>query len=324
MNLVVNALGFNLKQLGTPDVGNLTPATLWRAAKFLDDDTKFAMENSKEIPHTLKLMDRDFRESLDRTIATQGWEGVQATAARWSFTPMAQLSKRFRTSTFTERYWDARARGLDHADAVEIADSIVRERHGASGLPDLPAIMRGSETRKLITLFYGFGNATYNWQRQIPGGIRRGDWATTMAAAWGAVLVPSAFGIAFYNSRKEDDGVWKIMAKGLALQLGQTVAHARDFVNYFLEDQSPKSPVASAAQVLKAAVLDAWKYTQGKGANKPIQHVANLIGIFRGLPLGQVGKTAQFGADVSSGKQQPRNILEYIRGIIHGEAKLKH
>lgn len=323
MNLVVNALGISLKQLGTPDVGVLTPKTLWRAGKFLDDDTKIALEKSKEIPHTMKVMDRDFRESLDRTIATQGYEGIQATAARFAFMPMAKISQRFRIATWTQKYQDALKRGLTDSDSVEVADSFVRERHGATGLPDMPAIMRGSETRKLITLFYGFGNATYNWQRQIPGAIRRGDWNSAMAAAWGAVLVPTAFGIAFYNSRKENDSWFKIISKGLALQMGQTVAHARDVINYALEDQSPRSPLASAAMALKAAVNDAYKYVEGKKIIKPIQHAANVVGIAAGLPGAQIGRTAQFLRDVQTGQQRPKNFLEYLRGIIHGESKLK-
>lgn len=324
MNLVVNALGFNLKNLGTPDVGVLTPASIWRAAKFLDDDTKFAMENSREIPHTMKVMDRDFRESLDRTIATQGYEGVQAAAARYAFMPMAQLSKRFRVATFTERYKDARSRGLDHIDAVEVADIAVREFHGATGIPDLPAIMRGSETRKLLTLFYGFGNATYNLQRQIPGAVRRGDWNKAMEVAYAAVLIPTAFGIAFYNSRKENDSWFKILSKGLLLQTaGQTVPVLRDIINFAVEDQSPKTPAASAAQAVWAAVKDAYRAYEHLKVVKPIQHTFNAVGVLAGLPGAQIGRTAQFLHDVQTGQQRPKNFLEYLRGIIHGESKLK-
>lgn len=323
MNLVVNALGLSLKQLFSPDIGVATPASLWRAAKFLDEDTKIAMEKSREIPHTMKVMDRDFRESLDRTIATQGLEGIQASAARFAFIPMAKLSQRFRIATWTQKYKDGLQRGLSDADAVEVADSFVRERHGATGIPDMPAIMRGSETRKLITLFYGFGNATYNWQRQIPGAVKRGDWESAMASAYGAVLIPSAFGIALYNSRNENDSWFKILSKGLALQIGQTVAHARDVVSYIADNQSPRSPIASAAMALKSAASDAYKSFQDKKPNKPIQHAANVIGLGLGVPGAQIGRTAQFLNDVRTGKQKPKNFQEYLRGIIHGEAKLK-
>jgi hypothetical protein len=70
---------------------------------------------------------------------------------------------------------------------------------------------------------------------------------------------------------------------------------------------------------VKALVNDAHKVYTGKKVDKPISHTANVIGMTTGMPLGQIGRTGQFAYDVNKGKQKPKNIIEWMKGIIHGE-----
>lgn len=322
-NLVAHALGANLRVILSPDVGTLNLKVLWDTYKDPATNWKFANENSKEIPHTFHNMDRDFRERLEQTIKAEGWDKFRADAARWAFAPAVYFSQVFRVATWTSEYKANMAKGMSEGEAVSLADSKVRERHGAAGIADLPALMTQGEGWKMWTMFYGFFNTMYNWQRQIPGAARRGDMKGLAKALWGSILVPAAFGALLFNQQKESDSWGKTIAKALLLQPLSTVPFLRDAAQLYSEGYSSRSPIASILQATYSLGQDVVKYTQNKKVNKPITHTANVVGLGLGLPLAQIGRTTQFGVDVYQGKQRPRNVPEWIRGIISGEARLK-
>jgi hypothetical protein len=93
--------------------------------------------------------------------------------------------------------------------------------------------------------------------------------------------------------------------------------------SYFAEGYSPRTPIASLLGAAGSILTDTKKFAKGQAIEKPIQHGANVIGLSTGLPLAQPGRTGQFLSDVSQRKQRPKNITEWARGIITGEAKLK-
>jgi hypothetical protein len=322
-NLITNALGFNLKVIGSPDVGKLNPAVIARVIANRKEDVALAHEKSREIPHTFRNMDRDFRERLEQTMTARGWNSFQMDAMRWGFWPTVKFSQGFRIATFVEAYKDAKARGLSEGEAVSIADSLVRERHGAAGLPDLPKIMRSNEAMKTMTMFYGYFSTMYNWQRQIPGQIRRGEFEKVMGTVYGSVLLPAAFGALLFNQVKEQDSWFKVIAKAIALQPLSTLPYARDAANWAFEGFSPRSPFGSLLQSFQSVYRDIVNHFAGKKVAKPIQHTGTMLGLAVGLPLGQVSRTGQFFADYFQGKQKPRNFYEWFRGIVHGEARLK-
>jgi hypothetical protein len=326
-NLVAHQLGLNLKVILSPDVGLLNPRQAMSYFGNKKEWTNIAMENSKEIPHTFRNMDRDYRERLESLIERQGFRGWEASAARWGFLPVVQVSQQFRIITFVSEFRKAMEGGMGKADAAAWADSLVRERHGAAGLPDLPAIMRTAEGFKPFTMFYGFFNTMYNWQRQLPGAVfRRGDYGDAMKILYGSVLIPAAFGATLFNQRKEGDSWWKVIAKALPLQLLSTVPFARDMAELFIEGIPSRSPLGSLLQSVSSLVTDVSKYViHRKTPDKPIQHLANVVGISRGLPMAQPGRTSQFMYDWLSGKPKkaPRSFSEFVHGIITGEARLK-
>lgn len=322
-NLIGHALPLNLKVLLSPDVatGNVFnwANTAWNA----EANVKLAHEKSKEIPHTFRNMDRDFRERLEATIVAKGWSGFQADAVRAAFWPMVKLSQGLRINTFVVEYNKALARGMDDGSASAHADSLVRERHGSAGLPDLPAIMTSNEAMKTYTMFYGFFSTMYNWQRQIPGQVRRHEWKDAFKTLWGSVLIPAGFGALLFNQAREDDSWWKTAAKAMVLQPMSTMVLARDIGNLFIEGFPSRSPVASIVTSYKSLSTDVENYMKGRRVKKPITHAANVVGLTTGLPMAQIGRTSQFVYDVNTARQRPRNIQEWLRGVIHGEARLK-
>jgi hypothetical protein len=325
INLVGHALPLNLKVILSPDVGVPNPKAWASYVANRADNTKLAMEKSDEIRHLVYNMDRDFRESMDRVTLDPTIGDLQKKAVQWGFIPIARVSQEFRISTFVDQYHKALGRGKTEQEAALIADSFVRERHGAASVVDLPAVMQSNEGMKMLTMFYGYFNTMYNWQRQLPGNIRRGQAKEFAVNGLGSVVVGAAFGAALFNNRKQDDSWFKIIGKAMLLQPLSTIPVLNTAASYFAEGYSPRTPIASLLGAAGSILTDAKKLYKGDRLKtmKPVQHAANVVGLSTGLPLAQVGRTGQFATDVMTGQQRPRNIVEYARGIITGEAKLK-
>lgn len=324
LNLVGHALPFNLKVLLSPDVGAPTPKTLKDFYSDRQGNMALAMQHSKEIPHAIYNIDRDFREQLDSLVAKRGFSGFQKDAIRWGFAPVAKVSQEFRAITFVDKFRAGKTKGLSDAEAALAADSAVRERHSSASVVDLPAIMQGSEGMRLMTMFYGYFNTMYNWQRQIPGNVRRGEWKQAWENYYGSVLIGSLFGAALFTQQKEDDSWGKVIAKALIQQPLGTIPFARDVANYFIEGIPSRTPLATGAQAVSSVASDIRRYRENKPLKHPIKDVANVLGTVVGVPgMAQIGRTGQFSYDAWVGKQRPRNIGEWARGIITGEARLK-
>lgn len=323
INLVGHALPLNLKVILSPDIGVPNPKAWASFEANRAENVKFAMEHSNEIRHLVYNMDRDFREQLERSVQTGTWDSFQAKAVQWGFVPVMKVSQEFRMSTFIDQYARAKTWGRTDHEASVIADSYVRERHGAASVVDLPSVMQSNEALKQITMFYGYFNTMYNWQRQLLGNVRRGEVKQFLSNGLGSVVVGAAFGAALFNQAKESDSWWKIVGKALLLQPLQTIPIVRDAANYLFEGFPTRTPSGSLISAGGAVATDLKRLFRGEQMKKPIQTAANLLGPTTGLPLAQIGRTGQFVYDVYRGKQRPRNFMEYVRGIIHGEARLK-
>lgn len=322
-NLVSNALGLNLKVILSPNPGLFNPRN---AAEFWmnrGDNMALAMQHSQEIPHIMRSLDRDFREKLERTMREKNWSQVQSEAFRLSFYPMVMLERELRAISFTSEFKDGLRAGKTEADSAAWADSIIRERQGTAGTMDLPAIMRSNEAMKMATMFYGFFNTMYNWQRQLPGQARRGEYQEGMKTIYGAILLPAAISYGLFYQPKEGESIFKGMAKALIGQPLSTLPWVREAANYFLEGFPSKTPWENLFTAAGSVVSDIKKYKEGKRVDKPIQHGVNLTGLTLGLPLGQVARTGQFGYDVATARQRPKNIVEWWRGVVTGDIKLK-
>ena len=236
---------------------------------------------------------------------------------------MAKVRPEFRMATFVDEFNAQKAKGRTDTAAAALAASRVREQHGAASVADLPAMMQSNEGMKMLTMFYGYFNTMYNWQRQLPGQLRRGEWKDALTNAAGSIGVGAAFGALLFNGRKEDDSWGPIIGKALLIQPLSTIPILNVAANFAFEGFAPRMPFASVLSSFASIYSDAKKYYKGDEVKKPITHGANVVGLTTGLPLAQIGRTTQFGVDVARGKQNPRNIAEWMRGIITGEARLK-
>ena len=323
INLVGHSLPLNLKVILSPDVGALNPAAWARFVANRSENMKFAMENSQEIKHLVYNMDRDYTEALNKIVLDTEFGDLRKKSIEWGFKPVTAVSQQFRAATFVDEFAKAKAKGMSDVEASLIADSYVRERHGTASVVDLPAMMASNEGLKMLTVFQGYFNTMYNWQRQLPGNVRRREIGKFMETALGSIGVGAAFGALLFNQQKESDSWFKTIGKAMLVQPLSTIPGLNQVTNFFFEGFAPRMPFASLFTAAGQVINDAKKVKEGKRPEKPITHGANVIGLSTGLPLAQVGRTSQFIYDVNKGYQRPRNIIEYSRGIISGEARLK-
>lgn len=324
LNLVAYALPWNYVVTFTPDVGSINPKVI--ANYYSDKAGNDAIANkwSKEIPHAMYNMDRDFREAMQRAVGEGRLDEYKTKVARWGYGPVSWASKQFRTATFIEKFNEALADGKVEADAAAIADTYVRERHGAVALHDMPSVMTTGEKGRLLTMFYGYFNTMYNLQRTIPAHLRRGETGKAFEAAWGSIIVGAFFGATIANQAKEDDSWLKRGAKAIPLQLMGTIPFVRELATLAIEGIPPRTPTGTVMQQGLGAVNDAYHIYQKKPVDSGVKHMAAVAGLIAGIPgTLQAGRTGQFLWDVNRGKQQPRNIYEWVHGIITGEARLK-
>lgn len=324
MNLMYHALGLNLKVIGSPDMGAFNLVAAMRAISNPAAATRLAYEHSKEIPHTARNMDRDFKEHLESIVKKNGYTTLQARAIEWAFWPIVKVSQMFRIITFNDAFQKNLAKGMSEVDAAAEADYKVRSWHGSGTTTDLPAIMRGSESMKIATVFYGFFNTMYNRQRQIPGNLRRGEWGEASANMWGSVLIPAFFTWAIFSKSTEEETWYEGMAKALGSTPIQSWVFLRDLGTMIFEGNRQKTPLGSIFEAIWEGGKEIKRFYEEKELRRPVQRASNVIGLIGGLPgMGQIGRTSQFFYDVSEGKQDPQNILEWARGFIHGESRLK-
>src|SRR5260221_3553406 len=173
INLVGHVLPLNLKVILSPDIGVPDPVAWASHVANRSANIKFAMWKSDEIRHLVFNMDRDFRESLDRITFDPNASDLQKKAVQVGFVPIAKVSQEVRVSTFVDQYNKALSRRKTETEADLIADSYLRERHGAAIAINFAAHMRSTEGMKMLTMFYGYFNTMYNCQRQLPWHVRR-------------------------------------------------------------------------------------------------------------------------------------------------------
>ncbi len=320
LNLVTSTLGFSLKVLETPSTGRLGPH---RVAQAMADPrvVNDAMKLSKEVPLTEMNLDRDLRQALEKNLGQAGLDNFRKEAIHWGFYLITQVEKRLRSGTFMLKYREELAKGRSQEDAIALADSAVREYHGAQGVADLPAVLRHqSEGWRMLTMFYGYLNTTFNISRKIGGNVKRGEWKEAFANAYAGVIVPSIFGALVYNKIKDDDTFWTISARGLGMGLASMIPFGREAATYMSEGHLPGTAWGSFLRSVGGVYGDVKNWYDGKPVKKPISHAATLIGGATGLPVNQFGRTGQFASDVADYKQHPQGFFQWLRGINNGEA----
>jgi Spy/CpxP family protein refolding chaperone len=320
--------------------------TMFRGTNF-ESNRDFIFEKSAEMRHRSTEFERDVREKL-REIqielmnpATSAVRRAQLAIQSRAYSGIAMLDMASAIPTWMGAYLKAstpEARGglgLGDGQAVYFADKTVRNAHGGAGVKDMAAIQRGHEWQKLFTMFYTFWNHNVNRLMdtarragELPATAASGDWGK-FRGDLGTVILRSmiyTLGVQAIHHMMHppkdtgDPDSWLAwFGKTMASSAFGGIPIARDVAAHYIQGKDYEmSPVESMIPNIDAFLKD----MEGNGkTNHYIQHASNVAGYLTGLPLGQVGASAQFLSDVWSGEQRPEDITDWWNGMLHGSTQ---
>ncbi|HQR02481.1 MAG: hypothetical protein JSR19_06950 [Proteobacteria bacterium] len=317
----------------------------------------FIFERSREMRNRMNEVDRDVREHL-RQIDLELMSPTTSAAARASdaikahaYHGIAMLDMASALPTWMGAYHKAMAPvekgglALGEQDAIYFADKTVRNAHGGTGVKDQAAVQRGPEFFKLFTMFYTFWNHnvnrimdTYRMGKELPATYRAGVEAGDMAKFRGdlsSVLMRTliyTFGVQIMHGMlhppkegDEEDSWFKWAAKEVTAAAFAGIPIARDLSAHYLQGKDYKvTPAASMVDAFDSSGKDAINAMVGDTvSDKWLKHMVTTSGYVFGLPTGQAASVVQFLWDVAHGQQNPQELADWWRGIIHGDMR-KH
>lgn len=236
--------------------------------------------------------------------------------------------------------------GMSDADAIHIADSLIRKTQGATGSADIATFEAGHPFIQLFTQFTGYfnmmaqflhGEFVKNMAAEIglPKKYARAFYIVTVgfyAQAVAAELIAQLFRGGPGDEDKDgeliDDWLFQlgVMAPVKFLTaavpfLGSALITAGNKWNSKpYDDKMMNSPAISALEGALGAPVDVYKalYENGK-PSKAVRSVAGALGLF-GLPTAVLARPVGYLADVQTGHVAPTSGLDAIRGTITGTA----
>jgi len=136
-------------------------------------------ELSGEMRHRSANLDRDIRDQIRKLT---GKNAVLDQVRKFAYVGIGYMDRVVTVPTWMAAYKEHLAQYPGDKDgAVAKADQVVRLTGGSGGAKDLPAIMRGPEGVKLLTMFYSYFSAYYNrqraWGRDARRAIENGEYS---------------------------------------------------------------------------------------------------------------------------------------------------
>lgn len=306
----------------------------------------FVFERSGEMRNRMNEVDRDVRDALremeqhsNRNPAQKAYDG----ARRFAYYGISMLDMGSAMPTWVGAYNKALHEGMAEQDAVYAADKAVRNAHGGAGAKDLAAVQRGEEYQKLTTMFYSFWNHFYNRQRDIGrramqayDTAREGDYgqaardfAMVAARSWFYFVVPQLIHAALKPSpgqQQHEDQSWlSWAAEEVALGMVSGIPIFRDIAASAATGRDyTATPAAQMVNSMFKSYKDlaaATGLSDHEVSDKWLKHAVQNAGYVFGLPTGQVSGSVQFLWDVMHGDQNPRDVADWLHGLVYGKVK---
>jgi hypothetical protein len=288
-----------------------------------------AQEKFSEIRARLMQQDRDFR-SLSHSLFEP--EKVIDQAERFGHAAVAWSDMMTAVPTAWAAYDRAITEGIPEsqggtgkpmteAQAVAYANKIVREAHGSQIEASRSMVMNNSnEAIRMFTTLYGFMNTTYGQMLDGADKLRTEGISNpaVFARTFMAIIVPALWAGYLTHGTPKDKTVegWAEWAgKAVAGEVAGAVPFVRDAVAMF--EGYKNAGLVGAENWIGTMVQAAKDIASGNG--KPVRDIANAIGMGLHIPgMGQLGTSAQYAADVASGKEHPQDTTEMVKGVVTG------
>lgn len=310
------------------------------AARFAAMGTNYAaeirgaQEKFPEIRARLRQQDRDFRAMSANLFEP---ESKMSKAERFGHAAVAWSDMMTAVPTAWAAYDRAVTVGIPknmggtgapmtEEQAVAYASKVVREAHGSNITTARSMVINNSsEAVKMFTTLYGFMNNSYGQAADIADKLKTAGISNpqTLARGFMALIVPAIWaGYLTEGPPHDKDGWAHWIGKSIAIEVAGMVPFVRDAAA-MVEGYSHAGQVGveSFLNTLVGAGKDVYHLATGQHVNAPIKDIANAAGMGLHIPgLGQAGGSAQYLADVASGKQHPKDALDVAEGVALGRA----
>jgi hypothetical protein len=292
----------------------------------------FALDNSKELRSRMTTMDRDIRDNARRLASKQA--GVLDAAQQFAFHGIGYMDRLVTVATWHGAYDKALSEGMDHDDAVFVADKAVRQSQGSGAAKDMARIQRGTgktgEAWKLMSMFYSFSSAFYQRQaafvNDTADAVRERDLSAVpdLAARFVFLNIVPALASAWLSGNwpddDEDEGAW-VMAQLLKAQF-QGIPIARDIAGALDSGFGYSfTPAEGFGRSVVNLAGDLKNISEGEETKRMTRNTLETIGYATGKVPGQLATSTQFLVDVGYGDQDPRTAAEWWRGITKGKTE---
>lgn len=293
-----------------------------------------AQEKFPEIRARLLQQDRDFRAMSANLFKPESKiskaERFGHAAVAWSdmmtAVPTAWAAYDRAVTTGVPKNMGGTGAPMTEEQAVTYANKVVREAHGSNITTARSMVINNSsEAVKMFTTLYGFMNNSYGQTADIADKLKTAGISNpqTLARGFMALIVPAIWaGYLTEGPPSDKDGWAHWIAKSIGTEVAGMVPFVRDAAA-MLEGYSHAGQVGieSFLSTVITALKDIYHLTSGQHVNAPIKDIANAAGVGLHIPgLGQAGGSAQYLADVASGKQHPQGPLDLAEGVALGRA----
>ncbi|HRL05109.1 MAG TPA: hypothetical protein PL098_00180 [Brevundimonas diminuta] len=240
-------------------------------------------------------------------------------------------------------YDQAVAEGVEEADAIRFADSVIRETQGSMAPEDVSRFETGPAFVRLFNQFYSFFNNLANlnateFQIVARGvGVRKGAGRLFYIYLMGfaaQAAVGDAIAQAFRGGweDEDDDGylddllLWFLESQvkfAVAMVPGVGQAANAAFGAFTPEPYDDRVSVSPAVSSIESSVrVPAEVYqsiAEGESFNRrDIRDTFNLLGLITGTPLGVLGRPVGYAVGVAQGDIEPTGPVDTARGLVTG------
>jgi hypothetical protein len=298
------------------------------------EEIRGAQEKFPEIRARLLQQDRDFRAMSANLFEPESKiskaERFGHAAVAWSdmmtAVPTAWAAYDRAITVGIPKNMGGTGEPMTEEQAVAYASKVVREAHGSNITTARSMVINNSsEAVKMFTTLYGFMNNSYGQAADIADKLKTAGISNpqTLARGFMALIVPAIWaGYLTDGPPNDKDGWAHWIAKSIAVEVAGMVPFVRDAAS-MVEGYSHAGQVGveSFLNTLVGAGKDVYHLATGQHVNAPIKDIANAAGMGLHIPgLGQAGGSAQYLADVASGKQHPKDALDVAEGVALGRA----
>ena len=292
------------------------------------EDLAAAMEKFSEIRFRKSQQDRDLKSGTRSMYEAEDWraknERFGHSLVAWSdllsATPTAWAAYDLAKTEGVPKSMGGTGEPMTEEQAVEYANSVVRQAHGTALEAARSNFMLAKGTKNLFGALYGFMNNTYGQMsdmldKSISGGYFKNN-PQIAARLFATLIVPAMWAQWLSDSGPgENDSAAAWMGRAITGEVAATVPFVRDAWALIEHGHSGQVGAFQIVEDTINSLKDVAGEVEGK-STRLIQDLFNAVGELAHVAgLGELGHILQHARDVQDGKKEP----SVWRAVVGGE-----